>query len=200
MPLILESYDAEAETTLLSKAQDDLPAGTSLVGLVDNEKQTLLNIQVGLNDQEIMHEIVRLWSYAANRYVTPGEQLPKKGLDPVDSYQKICDALLKLKSPVLYRKAERESKDGYLIDSATLQTILDAAKKEVFANVRLAGCVSYCKTVSYAKDGNPVTDFVYESVKVEFNREPWEPPVSVAESLSVPQNFFQKLRSLLTRS
>jgi len=199
MPLILESYNPDAETTLLRKARDDTPENTSLVEIVEDEKQVFLNIHVGSNDREIISEIVKTWSYAEHRYVEPGERLPKVGIDLVDSYQKMCDALLKLKSPVLYRKAEQGNENGYLIDPVTLQTIIDAAKKESFANLRLAGCTSSYTTVSYDEAGKPIQDMAYTDVNVEFNREPWVPPVPVVEPQSLPRSFFQKLRSLIAR-
>ena len=199
MPLILESYNTDAETTLLRKARDAIPENTSLVEIVEDEKQVLLNIKVGSNDRETIQKIVKTWSYAEHRYVEPGERLPKVGIDLVDSYQEICDALLKLNSPVLYRKAEPLSKEGYPVDDTILQTIIDAAKKESFANLRLAGCTSSYTTVSYDEAGKPIQDMAYTDVNVEFNREPWVPPVPVVEPQSLPRSFFQKLRSLIAR-
>jgi len=200
MSLILEPYNNDADTILLRKARDDTPEENSLVKIVDNEKQTILSIKVGSNDRETIQKLVKTWSYAEHRYVEPGERLPKVGIDLVDSYQEMCDALLKLNSPVLYRRAEMESKEGYPIDAAALQTIVDAAKKEVFANVRLAGCTSSYTTVSHDEEGNPIQDIAYTDVNVEFNREPWESPVPVIDPPSLPRNVFQKLRGLFTRT
>jgi hypothetical protein len=197
MSLILESYNKDAETTLLRKARDNTPEATSLVGIVDNEKQTILSIKVGSSDRETIQKIVQTWSHAEHRYVAPGEHLPRFGIKPINSYHTICDALLKLNSPVLYRKAEHESKDGYPIDAAALQTIIEAAKKEVFANVRLAGCTSSYAIVSYDEEGKPIQDMTYTAVTVEFNIEPWEPPVIPPPSL--PKNLFQKVCDFFAR-
>ncbi len=198
MTLLLESYNKDAETTPLHKARNAIPANSSLVEIVEDEKQVFLKIRVGLNDREAIQKIVKTWSYAEHRYVEPGKRWPRFGIELVDSYQEICDALLELNSPVLYRKAETLSKEGYPVDDTVLQTVLDAAKKESFANLRLAGCASSYATVSYDEAGKPIQDMAYTNVNVEFNREPWVPPV--VEPPSVPRNFFQKLRSLLTRS
>lgn len=164
MPLILESYDADAETVQLEKvkknlAKDSSSAGTSLVGVVENEKQILFHIKVGSNDQEITDKIVKLWSHAEHRYVPPGKHLPRWGLKPIDSYGLICDGFLELKSPKVYRKKELLSKEGYHIDSAVIKKVIDAAKKEAFATVRLFGIAS-----SYT------INKVYESFAVEFNK------------------------------
>ncbi|MBW3004766.1 hypothetical protein KY310_02955, partial [Candidatus Woesearchaeota archaeon] len=187
----------DEETILLRKAREDIPEATSLVEIIDNEKQTILSIKVGSNDRETIQKIVKTWSHAEHRYVEPGESLPRFGIEKVNSYQVICDALLKLNSPVLYRKAEHESKDGYPIDATALQTIVEAAKKEVFANLRLAGCTSSYTVVSYDEEGKPIQDMAYTAVTVEFNRDPWEPPV--VEPPSLPRNVFQKICSLFTR-
>ena len=172
MPLILESYNADTETILLSRARDNLSAGTSLVEIVEDEKQVFLKIRVGSNDQDTIHKAVIRWSYAEHRYITPGKQRSKKGLDMVDAYHEICDALKGMKSPVSYRKTEILSNEGYPVDSAVLQAILDAAKKEVFANICLAGCTSSYATVSYDEKHNPISGLVYKRVNVEFNKKP----------------------------
>ena len=164
MTLILDSYNKDTETALLSKARDNIPIGTSLVIIVETETQALLTIKVGSSDQEIMQKIVRTWTYAPERYVEPGESMQKRGLDMIDVYHVICDGLMKLKSPVLYRKADSDSKEGYLTDPKTLKTILDTAKKEEFANVRLAGCTSAYSAA--------IQDIAYESINVEFNKKP----------------------------
>lgn len=164
MPLLLEQYDTDAETIPLSKARDNLSAHISLVDIVDTETQTLLRIKVGSDDQEEIQKIVKIWSYSENRYVKPGKRMQKVGLDMIDAYREICDGLMKLKSPVLYRKAESDSKEGYLTDSNNLKKVFDTAKKEVFVNVRLAGCTSAYSAV--------IKGLAYESVNVEFNKKP----------------------------
>ena len=164
MPLLLEQYDTDTETTLLSRARDITPANTSLVILVETETQALLTIKVGSSDQETMQKIVKTWTHAPERYVKPGKRMQKVGLDMIDAYHEICDGLMKLKSPVLYRKAESDSKEGYLTDSNNLKKVFDTAKKEVFVNVRLAGCTSAYSAV--------IKGLAYESVNVEFNKKP----------------------------
>ncbi|MBW3002825.1 hypothetical protein KY338_06720 [Candidatus Woesearchaeota archaeon] len=164
MPLLLEQYDAGTETTLLSRARDNIPIGSSLVIIVETETQALLTIKVSPSDQETMQKIVKTWTYAPERYVEPGKSMQKRGLDMIDAYHVICDGLMKLKSPVVYRKAEPDSKEGYLTDSKNLKTILETAKKEEFANVRLAGCTSAFSAA--------IQDIAYESVNVEFNKKP----------------------------
>ena len=164
MPLLLEQYNKDAETTLLSRARDNTPANTSLVQIAETEIQTLLTIKVGSDDQEAMQKIVKTWTYAEHRYVEPGKRMQKVGLDMIDAYHIICDGLLKLKSPVLYRKEEYNSKEGYLTEAEALKKILDTAKKEEFANVRLAGCTSAYSAA--------IKDIAYESINVEFNKKP----------------------------
>jgi hypothetical protein len=93
------------------------------------------------------------------------------GIDLVDSYQEICDALLKLKAPVSYRKAKPFSEEGYPIEPAVLQKILDAAKKPEFADVVCRSVSSY-KVVSHDEAGNPIQDLAYDSITVEFNKKP----------------------------
>jgi len=194
MSLILDAYDSDKDALPLSKARENLSADSSLVEIVDHETQTILNITVGSKDRKIMSRIVKLWSYAEHRYVPPGKQSPRFGFDPVDAYCSICDALLELNSPEIYRKAELQSKEGYLIESAALQTVVDAAKKTIFANVRLAGCTS-----SYSAAAK---DMVYTRVTVEFNREPWEPPVFVepTPSITKPISFFRNLWQRISRT
>ena len=195
MTLLLDAYDSNKETVELCKAREKRSADTSLVEIVDNETQTILAITVGSNDQEIMHKIVKIWSHAKSRYVTPGKHLPQIGLDPIDTYGLMCDAFLELNSSEVYRRADQKSKEGYLIDSAALQTIIDAAKKEVFANVRLAGCVSIYSDIE--------KDTVYETVNVEFNREPREQPVQTEQtpvSITKPISFFKNILQKLRRN
>jgi len=188
MTLILDAYDANKKTVQLYKDRRNYSANNSLVEIVDNETQTVLDITVGSDDQALMNKLVRLWSYAEHRYVTPGEQRPKVGIDLVDTYSLMCDALLELNSPEVYRRENRESKKGYSIDSAAILTIISAAKTNSFANVRLAGCTSSCPACPQGEDRG----FVFENVTVEFNRIPWEPPAPVVEPPSV-KNLFQKL-------
>jgi hypothetical protein len=200
MTLILDAYDPDKETVQVCKNRRDYSAENSLVEIVDNETQTILDINVGSNDQNLMNKLVRLWSHAEHRYVTPGEHLPRVGFDPVDTYNLMCGALLELNSPAVYRRADRKSKEGYLIDSVALKTIMEAAKKEIFANVRLAGCTSSCPPCPQTEQKKE-RGFVFENVTVEFNRNPWIPPVSVEPTppITKPISFFKNLWQNLVR-
>ena|GEM_PF-4146993 len=163
MPTLLESYDAEAKTTLLSKARDDLSADISLVEIVEDKARVLLNIKPGSNDQDAMNTVMMCWTYAENRHVTPGKQMPKKGIDLVDAYQEICDALQRMRTTAPYRKAESSSKEGYPVDDAVLRKILDAAKKQEFADVVCSGTGAY---------SDAIKSIAYSRVTVEFNKKP----------------------------
>ncbi|MBW2986743.1 hypothetical protein KY333_05220 [Candidatus Woesearchaeota archaeon] len=198
MTLLLDAYDSNKETVQLCKDGRNYSAKNSLVEIVDNETQAVLDITVGSDDQNIMNKLVRLWSYAEHRYVTPGEQRPKVGIDLVDTYSLMCNALLELNSPEVYLRENRESKEGYSIDSAAILTIINAAKTNYFANVRLAGCTSTCPTCQQGEKSG----FVFENVTVEFNREPWIPPVQAEPTppITKPISFFKNILQRISRS
>ncbi|MBW2972937.1 hypothetical protein KY346_00935 [Candidatus Woesearchaeota archaeon] len=163
MPTLLESYDAEKETTLLSATWDNCSADISLVEIVEDEAQVLLNIKPGSNDQDAMHTVMMRWTRAPNRHVTPGKQIPKMDIYLDDIYQEICDALQKMRTTASYRKAESCSKEGYPVDDAVFRKILDAAKKQEFADVVCSGTSSY---------SDAIKNIAYSRVTVEFNKKP----------------------------
>ena len=162
MTPILEDFDLKAERVSLIYDRTKLGLANSSVGIVDNEGQTRLEINYGLNDQTFANNIRMAGSSAGKRFIRP--------IQP--QYGQICDLVLQLQSPKVYRKERHAEGEGYQIPEEAIRKVIDATKSNTFVYVFLQNLGS---SVSAKGDFQTHVDVVFSKEdKEEEVRKSWE--------------------------
>jgi hypothetical protein len=121
--LILGQYDSSLPIVKLPDRQVDAGKYNSSVRIVDNERQTRLEIAYGLGDQLVATRIIELVESTKKRFVRPDKT----------EFALIGEQLVSLHSPEVYRTEKSSDRLGYTIDPKSITEIIEAAKKGSFA-------------------------------------------------------------------
>lgn len=118
------NYNARARMVKLPGDRISLELNKSLISIVENDAQVRLEMYYGIADQAVAGKISNAAHNTGKRFIKPN--LPQYGA--------ICDLVLQLESPEIYRAATSHAADGgYQIGQDSVKKVVDAAKKGLFA-------------------------------------------------------------------
>lgn len=130
---LLERYNARARKLELPRDRITPGLGRSLVSIVENDAQLRMELHYGLADQAVAGKILSVACHAGKRHIKPSQP----------QYAELCDLVLRMESPEVYRTATSHAADGgYRIGQDSVKKIIDAAKKGHFAYLFLQNEVS----------------------------------------------------------
>lgn len=119
-------YNTRAKKVKLSGDRVSLGLNKSLVSIVENDAQVRLEMHYGIADQAVAVKISSAAHDAKKRFIKP--DMPQYGL--------LCDLVLQLQSPEVYRTATSHALEGgYQMSQDSIKKIIDAAKKGHFAYI-----------------------------------------------------------------
>lgn len=132
---------------------------TSAVVIVENRrgiyKETCLQVHYSLQDQLVADNIAAIGeTIKEKRFIKPDEP----------EFDSICDRLLQLESPLVYRKAEVGQRDGYLTDAGEFYKVLETAYDKRFTNLFLGSREKQYDTFNNFKHHNRM-DVVFRKEK-----------------------------------
>jgi hypothetical protein len=127
----------------------ELPTN-SLVGIVDNERQTRLEISLGLYDEDIARIIKKTYTAAQTKFVRPEKE----------QFFLICELILRLKSPNCYLKEKPGDEEGYLLKKESIDKVVTSAKN---------GSFTYLFLQNVSKHGDS-DDVVYTGMDIVFSK------------------------------
>ncbi len=126
-------------------------AYSSVVLLADLEKQTRAEVRYGLHDQPIALELNSLGIRIHRRALHPGD----------DDFKSVCDLLLQLDQPIVYRTDQVGARQGYCISEDELHSVLEAAQQKQYKHLSLENFETQYDTLKRFDHFNGV-DIVYQ--------------------------------------
>ena len=131
MSLILPPFDPAKRIRRFPYDRANGGLKSSLVGIVDNYKETRLEILYGLKDQYIAEDLAIIALFYDGKFIHPGKV-----------FDRIGDVVLGLKNPSVYRKENLCSLKGYRIEGKSLNRVIEAVREGKFAKASLQNRIS----------------------------------------------------------
>lgn len=128
MPTLLGHYNARAKKLQLPSDRVVSGLNKTLISIVENNTQVRLEMYYGTGDQAIAGQILFVAHHFKKKHIKPEQ--PK--------YSELCDLVLHLESPEVFRTATSHAADGgYKVGYESIKKVLDAAKKGYFSHLLL---------------------------------------------------------------
>lgn len=128
MPTLLGHYNLRAKKLELPSDRFTIGLNKTLIGIVENNAQVRLELYYGKADQDIATHILSVAHHFKKKHIKSGQP----------QYSELCDLVLRLDSPEVYRTATSHAAEGgYQIDYDPIKRIIDAAKKGYFSYLLL---------------------------------------------------------------
>ena len=153
MDPVLTPYDPTKEVVQFPQYREKENPERSLVQLSETDERVRIEIKPGSLDQQTADTIFLTWNNAWRWEL--GRILSTKN----EAYGKICDLVLKLKQPEVYRKKDLLSKEGYSVEQSQIERIIAAAKEGRVGSMLLQTTSAYIKGM------------IYYAVNIYFNKE-----------------------------
>lgn len=121
---LLGHYNARAKKAELPSDRIMLGLGKSLISIVENDAQVRLEMYYAMADQDVAGKISAAARNAGKKFIKPSQP----------QYGTLCDLVLQLQSPEIYRaETSHAAEGGYQVGRDFVKKVIDAAKKGQFA-------------------------------------------------------------------